>query len=224
MDYASLLIIAVSLSMDAFAVSIGNGAAAGGAKIWLAVKHGLVFGGFQTIMPIGGYFLGDSFISYIESVDHWIAFALLALIGGKMLADSLRARKNDETLAGRGIQGDGVSPAESSYQETGDSNNGSNVQGDGVTPVAAVTSMKRLIVLGIATSIDAFAVGISISVAGWDIWMSSFIIGAVTYIISFSGAFAGTKLGKRFQRSAGALGGAALIGIGFKILIEHLVA
>ena len=83
-------------------------------------------------------------------------------------------------------------------------------------------SLWKLFSLGIATSVDALAVGISIALTGWNIWISAMIIGVVTFILSFIGVFTGKKLGERFQKNAGRLGGVVLVGIGVKILIEHL--
>jgi len=138
-------------------------------------------------MPIIGFFLGSSFSGYIESIDHWIAFALLAFIGGKMLADTFHAGKADKPIV--------------------------NEQD---------ISLGKLFALGIATSIDALAVGISIALTGWDIWISSSVIGAVAFAFSFIGVLAGEKLGVRFHKNASRLGGIILIGIGIKILLEHL--
>ena len=188
MDYMVLILIAVSLAMDAFAVAICNGMAINDVKISHAMKFGLMFGGLQFVMPIIGFSLGSSFSIYIESIDHWVAFALLTLIGGKMLADTFRTAKADAPTA--------------TEQDI---------------------SLGKLLALGIATSIDALAVGISIALTGWNIWISAAVIGAVAFAFSFVGVLAGKQLGTHFQKNAGRLGGIVLIAIGVKILLEHLL-
>jgi putative Mn2+ efflux pump MntP len=187
MDYFALLLVAVSLSMDAFVVSISNGLAIKNVKTSHALAFGSMFGGLQFVMPIAGFLLGSSFSIYIVSFDHWIAFALLAFIGGKMFIDTIRAGKTEEHFTAE-----------------------------------QTISFGKLFALGIATSIDALAVGISIALTGWNIWFSSMVIGIVAFIFSFIGVFAGKKLDKRFHKNAGIFGGIVLIGIGVKILIEHL--
>lgn len=189
MDYIALFLIAIGLSMDAFAVAICNGMAIKNVKIGHATQFGLMFGGLQAIMPIIGFFVGSLFSSYIENIGPWVAFILLVLIGGKMLIDTFRAGEEDESIT-----------------------NGQ------------VVSLVKLFALGIATSIDALVVGISIAQTGWNIWISALIIGAVTFILSFIGVLAGKKLGMRFQKNAGRLGGIVLILIGVKILLEYLIA
>ena len=185
MDYFALILVAIALAMDAFAVAICNGITLKKVKIAHALEFGLMFGGMQAVMPIIGFFLGSLFVGYIEFIDHWVAFALLALIGGKMLVESFRTEK-EESIA------------------------------------EPIISIGALFILGIVTSIDALAVGINISLIGWDIWTSALTIGAVTFVLSFAGVFAGKRLGMRFQKNAGRLGGIILIAIGVKILLDHL--
>ena len=96
MDYITLFLIALSLAMDAFAVAVCNGIIIKNVKIYHATVFGLTFGGFQFVMPVAGYYLGNTFVAYIESFSHWIAFALLAFIGGKMLLDTFRTDKADK--------------------------------------------------------------------------------------------------------------------------------
>ncbi|MCL1798902.1 MAG: manganese efflux pump MntP family protein [Eggerthellaceae bacterium] len=189
MDYLALMLVAVSLAMDAFAVSIGNGMTMRGAGVRHALAFGLMFGGLQFLMPIAGYLLGSSFSASIGGIGPWVAFALLVLIGGKMLSESFRAPGEGPTAAG-----------------------------------TEPPSLGRLFLLGIATSIDALAVGVSIALTGWNIWVSALVIGAVAFAFSFFGVVAGKKIGARFQRNASRLGGAILIGIGIKILVEHLLS
>jgi len=187
MDYFALILVALGLSMDAFAVAICNGIAIKDVKVRHAAVFGLMFGGMQAIMPIIGFFMGGLFSGYIESIAYWVAFALLALIGGKMLAETFRAEESDEPAASRQF-----------------------------------ISFGALFVLGIATSIDALAVGINIALIDWNIWISALTIGVVTFVLSFVGVFAGKRLGMSFRKNAGRLGGIVLIAIGVKILLEHL--
>jgi len=186
MDYFSLILVAIALAMDAFAVAICNGMTLKKVKIGHAMAFGLMFGGMQAVMPIIGFFLGSLFKDYIEFIDHWVAFALLTLIGGKMLAETFRAEKADDPV------------------------------------VEQMIPLGALFILGIATSIDALAIGVNISLIGWNIWISALTIGVITFGLSFAGVFAGKKLGTRFQKNAGRLGGIILIGIGVKILLDHL--
>ena len=187
MDFLMLVLIAIGLAMDAFAVAICNGITVKTRKIRHAAAFGLMFGGMQLIMPIAGFLLGSSFSAFIESIDHWIAFALLSFIGGKMLGESFRADNGNKPITG-----------------------------------GEALSLGKLFALGVATSIDAFAVGVSIALTGWNIWISSLIIGGVAFAFSFAGVLAGQRLGGRFQKSAGKFGGIVLIGIGVKMLVEHL--
>lgn len=179
-----IFLIALSLALDAFAVSVSSGIATPGFGWRQAVKMGCWFGGFQCLMPLLGWFLGSSVSQYIEAVDHWIAFGLLALIGGKMVLEALRG-------------------------------------GGGETGTADL-SARRLCVLAVATSIDALAVGVSMAFMEVKILLSALLIGAVAFVLSVAGGLAGRKLGTLFQRRATLAGGLVLIGIGIKILAEHL--
>ena len=149
------------------------------------IKLAFFFGFFQFLMPVLGWLLGSGVSSYIEKIDHWVAFGLLAFIGVRMVIDAVR---------------------------------GDDAQKDIADPFAT----KTLFVMAIATSIDALAVGISFALAQVDIWSSSIIIGIVTFSISAVGVLIGKKVGSVFKKSAGILAGIILIGIGVKILIEHM--
>lgn len=184
MDIITIMFIAVGLSMDAFAVSITCGISMVKLKIRSALRISLAFGGFQAIMPVIGYLAGLSIRSLMESVDHWIAFALLAFIGFKMIYESVY------------MDGDGKK----------------------VNADDALT----LLGLSIATSIDALAVGISLSFLKVNIFSPAIIIGVVTFLISFAGTVIGTRFGHLFEKKMEILGGLILIGIGIKILLEHL--
>ncbi len=182
---AEIFLLAVSLSMDAFAISMCKGLAMKRISLSYAAVIAAFFGVFQALMPVAGWLLASSFASYIIDYDHWVAFALLSLIGGKMIIDSF---KND---------GDELSEK-------------------------SVLNIKELFMLAIATSIDAFAVGITFAFLNVNIFLSSFIIGAVTFVLSLVGVFIGARVGARFKNKATLLGGIVLVLIGVKILLEHL--
>ena len=182
MGTAELFILAVGLSMDAFAVSVCKGLSLG--KInW---KHmgiaGAWFGGFQALMPLIGYLLGSMFTDLITSVSHWIAFVLLLLIGGGMIRE---ARSDAEC-------------------------------------VDASMDMKSMFLLAIATSIDALAVGISLACIESAIALEALTIGIVTFLLSAFGVYFGNHFGRKIDLKLDLIGGLILIGIGTKILIEHL--
>lgn len=175
----SLILIAVGLAMDAFAVSICKGLAMRRPSFRSMLIIGLWFGGFQVIMPAIGYLLGSSFHGYI---DHWIAFALLAAIGINMIRESFD--ENDSVNDDIGF--------------------------------------KVMLLLAIATSIDALAVGISLAMDGSDILISVTVIGVITMIISMIGVRVGGIFGNRYSNKAEFAGGCILIVIGLKVLLEHL--
>ena len=187
MGFIDLFLIGVGLSMDAFAVAICKGLAMPRLNMKQAAVIALFFGGFQALMPAIGWALGTQFSSYITSVDHWIAFGLLVIIGGKMLWDVFH--EDEETQeAGFGFQLD----------------------------------IKELFMLAIATSIDALAVGITFAFLQTDIVSSASIIGCTTFVLSLIGVAVGHFFGSRYERPAQIVGGIVLIGIGIKILLEHL--
>ncbi len=183
MDPLSVLLIAVGLAMDAFAVAICKGLAMKRPGIRQILIVGIWFGVFQALMPVIGYYLGSSFYSYIEDYDHWIAFILLALIGVNMIREAI------------------------SDEEEG---------------VDASTGFRTMLVLAVATSIDALAVGISLAMTGDDIMTSAVVIGVVTFLISASGVKIGSLFGDRFGKKAELVGGVILILIGLRVLLDHL--
>ncbi len=178
-------LIGGGLAMDAFSVSITDGIIIGRAKLSQSFKIAIFFGLFQFIMPIIGYIAGSTFSGIIESFDHWVAFALLVFIGGKMAYEALFSRDEEQTAS---------------------------------DPLA----IKTLLVLAVATSIDALAVGITFATISAPVLLSSAIIGIVTFIISAIGVMLGSKLGSAAGNRAQVIGGVILIAIGAKILIEHL--
>ena len=184
MTFWEILLLAIGVSMDAFAVSIGKGLTAKRASWREALTVGLWFGGFQALMPVIGYYLGISFADLVTKIDHWIAFGLLVLIGGNMIREALR--KDDDK------------PMDSSF------------------------GFRTMLVLAIATSIDALALGISFAFLGTNLWRAILIIGLTTFAFSVVGLLIGKKVGTRFHAGAEILGGIILIAIGIKILVEHL--
>lgn len=185
MGIAELILIAIGLAMDAFAVSIAKGLALPKISVTHYAHVGLWFGGFQALMPLAGYMLGATFAHYVVHIDHWIAFALLAFIGLNMIREAL-------------------------------------AKGDSCESHGATFVVSNMFLLAVATSIDALAVGVSFAFLGVDIWQSALIIGIVTALLSAIGLHVGNIFGCRFKSKAEILGGAALIFIGVKILIEHL--
>ncbi len=187
MGIIELLILAVGLSMDAFAVSVCKGLAMkkAGAKELCIV--GGWFGGFQALMPLIGYFLGTAFEQYITSFDHWIAFALLTLIGANMLREAFSKDEEENT--------------------------------------SASLSFGTMLVLALATSIDALAVGITLAFLVESIGYLIFAvlsIGITTFILSAIGVKVGNLFGVRYKKGAVIAGGVILILLGVKILLEHL--
>lgn len=193
MGFSELLLLAVGVSMDAFAVSICKGLAMKRATLKAGLTCGLWFGGFQALMPLIGFFLGALFADAIEAVDHWVAFVLLALIGINMLKEALE-KKECECCA----------------------------------DADADLSPKTMLVMAIATSIDALAVGISLAMAGLSIWGMDGIFSAViqiglcTCIFCTAGVKIGNIFGGRFEKKAQIAGGVILILLGTRILLEHL--
>ncbi|GHT54946.1 putative manganese efflux pump MntP [Spirochaetia bacterium] len=195
----SIVLIGVSLSMDAFAISVSSGISIPGLRPFYVVRSSFFFGLFQFIMPVAGWFLGSTFAGYIDAFDHWVVFALLAFIGGKMAIESLRSKAGND--------------------KAGEAGSGKAESGGG-----DIRNLGTLLTLSAATSIDALAVGVSFSLLKQGIWLNAGIIGAVTLLICLAGFEFGRRLGRLFEKWAGLAGGLMLIGIGTKILIEHLIA
>lgn len=184
MEWIQILLIAVGLSMDAFAVSVCKGLQMKKVDYKYALLTASFFGGFQAIMPLIGWALGKQFAHYITSFDHWISFFLLAVIGGKMIVE---AYKDGE---------------------------------EGVCPV--IYDIKDLLMLAIATSIDALAVGITFAFLEMEIILPVLLIGVITFALSICGVLVGNRFGSRYKSKAELAGGIILILIGLKILLEHL--
>ncbi len=185
MGIAELFMTSVGLSADAFAASLCQGLSMKRLKIKSALTVAGLFGLFQALMPLIGYFCASFFAGYIERFDHFIAFGLLGFLGIKMIADAVKEKNSSVEMPKCGI--------------------------------------KQLVILAIATSIDALAVGIMFaSFASFNIFPAVILIGAVTFTLSFVGVGIGFKFGVKMKMGAGIAGGAVLIVIGAKILLEHL--
>lgn len=186
--FIELFVIGVGLSMDAFAVAVCKGLGMKMVNWRHAFVIALMFGGFQGLMPLIGWALGSQLTSLIEPVDHWIAFVLLAFIGGKMLWDAFRGDDGCETCG--------------CAEEKLD--------------------MRELLMMAVATSIDALAVGVTFAFLGVNVMAAVVVIGVTTFALSFVGVVVGNRFGARFEKPATVAGGVVLVLIGLKILLEHL--
>jgi manganese efflux pump family protein len=185
MDIFSMLFLAIGLAMDAFSVSITRGMLLK-CNLKYALTIAIFFGGFQALMPVAGWLAGEQLATLVELWAPWIAFILLALVGGKMIYEGLREEEVDED-------------------------------------VCKVFSIKDILILSVATSIDAFAVGVTFAFLNTPILLPILIIGLVTFLLSFIGVYIGKRAGYLFGSKIEVLGGLILIGIGFKILLETLL-
>ena len=184
MGIPELLILAVSLSADAFAVSVCKGLAMGKIRFSRALIVGLWFGVFQALMPTAGFFLGSAIGGVIGRWSFIVAFAILAIIGGKMIVDAFKG-------------------------EDGKANGGLDV--------------KEMLLLAVATSIDAFAAGVSMAMVGVNVVLSVTVIGVTTFTLSAIGVYVGGFFGGKFEKPARIAGGTALVVLAVKILIEGIL-
>jgi putative Mn2+ efflux pump MntP len=184
-DFVLILLIAVGMAMDAFAVSLGIGTTRQASLPRPIFRLSFHFGLFQFSMPILGWLAGRTIASLIAHFDHWIALGLLAFVGGRMIRS-------------------GLDPEAAAYP---------NDPSRGYT----------LMILCVATSIDALAIGLSLAMLGVLILYPSIVIGVVTASLSFIGLLIGHKLGAAFGKRMEVLGGLILIGIGLRVLITHLM-
>lgn len=184
MDVLTIFLIAIGLSFDTFAVSVSSGLLKKEIVFFNAVKIAIILAFFQGLMPVVGWMAGLIIKDFVSSIDHWVAFGLLAILGTKMIWESFKpedAKKDVDPL-----------------------------------------KIKIIITMAIATSIDALVVGISFSLIDIPIILSIIIIGAVTFIVSMLGILFGKKTAGALGKKMEILGGVILIGIGLKILIQHL--
>lgn len=184
MELFANVFLGFGLAADAFAVSISSGLKIKNIKLNKALKVAMFFGGFQALMPLVGWFIGLSLSYFLSAIDHWVAFGILSLIGGKMIYEARQGGGNEKKF----------NPLDTS----------------------------TLFTLALGTSIDALAVGTGFAVLKNSIIPAITTIGLITFFLSFIGVFIGHKFGNLFQNKVEILGGAILIIIGSKILLEHL--
>lgn len=185
MEFLSVLLVALGLSADCFAVSLSASIANRNHRLPEILRVAGSFGFFQALMPVVGWLLGRTVVDLIAAFDHWVAFGLLLFVGGKMMWESLRKKEGEE--------------------KPGDVSRG-----------------WLLITLSVATSLDALAVGLALAFEDVNIWIASPTIGVTTFIIAGAGFLLGKKAGRFLGKRAETLGGLILIGIGIRILVQHM--
>ena len=186
MSLIELILLAVGLSMDAFSVAVCKGLALRSVRPKHMIIVGLWFGGFQALMPMIGYFLGDRFAARISRYDHWIILILLSFIGVNMIREALSGEDKDDDAAD------------------------------------AALSFKPMLILAVATSIDALAVGVTFAFLEVNILAAASLIGVITFALSALGVKVGSLFGLRYKAKAEICGGVILVLLGVKILLEHL--
>jgi putative Mn2+ efflux pump MntP len=185
MEFLSILLIALGLSADCFAVAIGGGVALRALSFLSIARASLAFGIFQGVMPVLGWLAGRTVVHLLVDYDHWLAFVLLLFVGGRMIWESLHSRDDRKKID--------------------------------------VTRGFQLIVLSVATSIDALAVGLTFAFIEMNIVLASSTIASVAFLATAAGFILGRKVGSLVGRRAETIGGVVLIAIGLKILLEHLL-
>ncbi len=184
MNLIEVLLLALSMAMDAFAVCLGTGTSGQADGPRPRFRLAFHFGLFQFIMPVLGWLVGTTVAHYIQAFDHWITFGLLAFVGARMIRSGLDK--------------------------------------DGANNRSDLSRGWTMILLSIAVSIDALAIGLSLALIGVFVWYPAIVIGVVTGLMSLLGLRIGNGLGKRFGKTMEIIGGLVLIGIGVRILVEHL--
>jgi putative Mn2+ efflux pump MntP len=184
MDAITIILIAIGLAMDCFAVSVAGGVTIKTLKSLHALRIAVFFGFFQGFMALMGWLAASNFSELVAEIDHWIAFILLAIIGGRMVWDSFRDESERKP----------IDP----------------------------TNLKVLLILSVATSIDALAIGVSFAFLETSVVVPILTIGLASFLFSIAGVYIGDKVGGVFEKRAELLGGIILIAIGLKILTEHL--
>jgi putative Mn2+ efflux pump MntP len=184
MDVFEIIFIALSMAMDAFAVCLGVGATRQSKGARATFRLSFHFGFFQFLLPVVGWFAGLTVVHYIEAYDHWVAFLLLAFVGGRMIRSGFNGE--EET-------------------HKNDPSRGWN-----------------MVLLSVAVSIDALAIGFSLALINVDIWYPAVVIGVVTGLMSLLGLHLGNRLGRKFGKRMEMIGGVVLILIGLRIVLTHL--
>lgn len=200
MPLFQIVLIALGVSADAFAVALARGTKIREGLPRRALVLAVAFGVFQAGMPLIGWLLGNSLLGFITTIDHWIAFGLLAGVGVHMIIESLPERRVAQEAV---TSADGEDP---------DEDDGSDIH------------LGSVLLLAFATSIDALAVGFGFAATDINIWLAIAVIGVTTFLFTLIGVWFGHRSGQRFGKPATAIGGLILIGIGTSILVEHLTA
>lgn len=188
MELITLFLIALGLSMDALAVSVSNGICSRNADRLIYLKSAVVFGAFQAVMPIAGFYAGRTFSGAISFLDHWIALILLGVIGGKMIVTAAVEMRHPEKCR-----------------------------------VRAGITWGTLALQGVATSIDAFTIGITFAFLQVNVGLAALFIGLVTFVCCLPGGFLGCRFGSMIEQRAEIVGGSILIAMGIKIFAEHML-
>lgn len=197
MDFLSIIIIAIGLSMDSLAICIAKGICRERFYFWRAIKIALVFGFFQGLMPLAGYALSIGFSGWIQQYDHWMAFIVLSILGFIMIYEGCFPKKADDCRE--------FDLKENDNREL------------------SLINWKNVVTLSFATSIDAAATGLIFASYPGTILKAVMVIGVVCLLFSLIGMFLGTYIGKRIHLRVEIAGGVVLIAIGLKILLEHLL-
>ena len=185
MGILSLLLVGLGLAVDSFAVSVCTGVVTKFVKVRQSLRVGLVLGLIQGIAPVIGGLVGLSLKNLIQSIDHWVAFILLAIVGIKMIFDGIRHKPN--------------------------------------VPRGNLLLLRNLITMGVATSIDAVVVGIGFGLLGVNLWLAGLIIGFTTFVVATTGVLLGAHFSQLTRLRLEIVAGVVLIGIGVRILVEHLI-
>ncbi len=218
MSIAELIILAIGLSMDSFAVSLGSGALMKRRIAERALKTAVFLASFQAAMPIIGWIAGEKFKSLIESWDHWIAFGVLLVLGGKMIADTFFTKNEKENKVCDCY--DDIASTKNDVNRTGKAD--TTEEGKSVKTSCCPWKTRNLIGLSLATSIDALAVGVTFAFLETPILSAVSLIGVTTFCISVAGVAVGCWFGARYKQRAEITGGVILVLLGCKILLEHL--
>lgn len=193
MQIVTFILLGFGLSMDTLAISMSIGICKSDIRAIHAVRVGLFFAFFQAVMPLVGYWTGSFFTPLIRPYDYWLAFILLAFVGGRMIYTNLREK------------------------------NIADCDAEPECPPDDPASTKNLVLMGLATSIDALAAGVGLAAADTAIIPAVLTIGLITFIVAFTGVLSGRKIGVMLQRNASLIAGIVLIILGGKILLENLI-
>lgn len=186
-DFLSVVLIAISLSIDCFAVALSGSASVKTRAALPVLRVALAFGLFQALMPVLGWLVGQTIVNLVANYDHFVAFALLAIVGGRMVWESFHPK-------------------------------------DERSKITDISKGFVLLTLAVATSIDAFAIGLTLAFLKVHIAVASITIGTIAFVATVLGFVLGRKVSKLMGRWAETIGGVVLIGIGLRILLSHILS